>query len=212
MKIHDISIPLKNNTVVYPGNAPVIVEQYAKIPEASSNLSNLHLGSHTGTHIDAPLHVFNDQKSLDRISIETFAGPAKVFDFSYLKPGEAVKIEDFEKSEMTIEKGDRILTKTSNSIRGYDEFYDDFVYLDGDCADWLVEKEIQLFGIDYLSIKQRGSSDNRPHTSLLEKDIPIIEGLSLGEIKEGEYELYCLPLKFIGIDGGPARAILVKRD
>jgi arylformamidase len=213
MKIIDISIPLNNDTVVYPNNAPVKIEQHAKLPEASSNLSNLHLGSHSGTHIDAPLHVFEGGMSLDKIKLSTFVGNCKVYDFSNLQPGECVRVRDFLKvNTMKIEKGDRILVKTSNSGRGFDEFYEDFVYLDGDCSDWLAEQEVALFGIDYLSVKKKGGEDNRPHTSLLENDIPIIEGLNLIEVKEGEYELYCLPLKFIGIEGGPARAILVDQS
>lgn len=211
MKIIDISLPINNKTVVYPNNPAVQIETVAKIPENSSQLSKITFGSHTATHIDAPSHTIQDGENIETYSLENFIGPAKVFDFSYLNPGELIKVSDFEKAaeNLSVEAGDRILVKTSNSNRGFAEFYDDFVALDGDCADWLAEKNIALFGIDYLSIKQRGSSDNRAHNSLLNKKIPIVEGLNLKEVSAGKYQLFCPPLKLDGLDGAPARAVLV---
>jgi arylformamidase len=212
MKIYDISIELNNDTIVYPGNAPVEISEYARIPNASSNLSKIEMGSHTGTHIDAPFHVSNEGEKLGKFPLDYMVGEAKVFDFSYLGAGEAIKIEDFEKAMDSvggINNGDRVLVKTSNSERGYDEFYEDFVYLDGDAAKWLTDKGIVFFGIDYLSIKQKGSKDNRPHTELLDKNIPIAEGVNLKDVPEGQYQLVFLPLKISEIDGAPARAILI---
>ncbi|MFT5180090.1 MAG: arylformamidase, partial [Candidatus Paceibacteria bacterium] len=194
--------------VVYPNNVPVSIETHAQMPEASTHLSKITLGSHSGTHVDAPMHAVEGAPTLDQIPLETFVGPCKVFDMSHLKGGEAVKIEDFEGKE--VNEGDRVLIKTSNSERRFSEFYDDYVYLDGDCAEWLKEKKIRIFGIDYFSVKQRGSDDHRPHTSLLSANIPVIEGIDLKEVSGGEYELYCLPLKFTGIEGGPVRAILIE--
>lgn len=212
MKIYDISIELNNDTIVYPGNAPVNISEFARIPDASSNLSKIEMGSHTGTHIDAPFHVSNEGETLGKFPLEYMVGPSKVFDFSYLQPGDAIKISDFEKTADSvggINNGDRILVKTSNSEQGFDEFYEDFVYLDGDCAQWLASKGIVFFGIDYLSIKQKGSKDNRPHTELLDKNIPIAEGVNLKDVPEGIYQLVFLPLKISEIDGAPARAILI---
>lgn len=221
MKIIDISVAINNETVVYPNNPSVSVEKITEIPEASSRLSKISFGSHTATHIDAPSHTLIEGASIDSYSLENFIGECRVFDFSYLEAGSLVKIADFEKAPSIenvngikdeIKAGDRILVKTSNSLRGYSEFYDDFVALDGDCADWLSEKNIALFGIDYLSIKQRGSTDNRAHNSLLSKNIPIIEGLNLKEVSAGIYELFCPPLKLTGTDGAPARAVLIIKD
>jgi len=205
-KIFDVSLPLNNQTVVYPGNLPVEISVHHEMPAHATHLSKIVMGSHSGTHVDAPAHAVSGGASLDQIPLETFVGPCRVFDFSEAK--ESIKIEDLEK--FSPQKGERILVKTSNSKRGFKEFYDDYIYLDGDAADYLVSLEIGLFGIDYLSIKKRGGKDHRPHTSLLEKGIPIIEGLNLKEVPAGNYNLFCLPLKFTGIEGGPARAILLK--
>lgn len=209
-KIIDISLPLTDSTIVYPGNVPLTIETHAEMPEATTHLSKITMGTHTGTHMDAPMHAVIGAPSLDQIPLETLVGECKVIDVSHRGAGEAVMIEDLEGAD--IQKGDRVLLKTSNSLRGFDTFYGDYVYLDGDAADWLVEREPALVGIDYLSIKQRGSSDQRPHTSILEKNIPIVEGINLKDVDAGEYELICLPLKFMGVEGGPVRAILQTID
>lgn len=203
-KIIDISLPLTNSTVVYPNNVPLSIETHAHMPESTTHLSKITMGTHTGSHIDAPMHAVIGANTLDQIPLDTFIGVCRVVDATHRGPGESVKKEDI--GEVKI--GDRILIKTSNSIRGFEKFYDDYVYLDGDAADWLASEKVQLVGIDYLSIKQKGSKDQRPHTSLLENNIPIIEGINLNNIAPGYYELICLPLKFVGVEGGPARIIL----
>lgn len=210
MKIIDISIPINNKTIIYPNNPSVSIEKVSDLPESSSRLSKISFGSHTGTHIDAPSHTIQYGDPIEYYSLDNFIGDCRVFDFSYLEAGSLIKISDFEKFE--IKAGDRILVKTSNSLRGFDEFYEDFVALDGDCADWLAEKNISLFGIDYLSIKKRGSSDNRAHNSLLSKNIPIIEGLNLKEASAGNFQIFCPPLNISGIDGSPARAVLIANE
>jgi len=207
-KIIDISLPVKTGMTIYPGNAPVLISSWHSIQKGdSSNLSLLSLGSHTGTHIDAPFHGHMEGKTLGQIPLSVFVGKCKVFDFESSK--EAVTLEDIKSRQ--IEKGDRILLRTSNSVRGMDTFYDDYVYLSGEAAEYLAEKEVVLVGIDSLSIKQRGSKDNRPHSALLSKDIPIIEGLNLKDVSSGEYELYCLPLS-VDIDGAPARVVLIDNN
>ncbi len=205
MKIFDVSIPLSNKTVVYPGNVPLSIDVHHEMPEHATHLSKITMGSHTGTHVDAPSHAVRDGLSLDDIALETFVGPCRVLDCT--RSAGSVKIFDLKK--FNVKKGERILVKTQNSILGFETFRDDYIYLDGDAADYMAELGIALFGIDYFSVKQRGSKDQRPHTSLLAKNIPIIEGLDLSQVSVGSYTLVCLPLKFIGIEGGPARVILV---
>jgi arylformamidase len=208
MKIIDISLPLNNNTPVYPGNVPLSVSIHHAMPEHATQLSSITFGSHTGTHIDAPGHAIALAPMLDDIPLEIFVGPCMVLDFSN-EQGEAVTTEMLKNEN--IKKGDRVLLKTRNSTKGFTDFYDDYVYLDGDAAEYLVGLGVSLVGIDALSIKKRGGSDHRPHTALLSKNIPIIEGLDFSKVTSGEYELVCLPLNFTGIDGAPARAILIQK-
>jgi arylformamidase len=203
MKIIDISLTLNKNTIIYPGNPKVNIKEKKGKTSIDSEIT---IGSHTGTHIDAPKHVFPDGDGIDKIPLEKIIGECRVLDFADAE--DSVKISDLERHDIKAEE--RILAKTKNSSRGFNEFYDDYVYLDGDAAEYLAQKRVTLFGIDYLSVKQRGSSDTRAHTELLKNDIVIIEGLDLSQVEAGKYFLIALPLKFTGLDGSPARAILVE--
>lgn len=204
MIILDISLPLNEKTIIYPGNTNLEIGSF-KSPSGNF-LSEITMGSHTGTHIDAPSHAIEGALTLDQITLETFIGPCRVLDLSDTK--ECIKVEDLE--DKNIKEGERILFKTSNSVRGFDNFYDDYIYLSSEAASYLANLNVKLVGTDFLSIKQRGSKDNRPHTELLSQNIPIIEGLNLKEVTEGEYKLVALPLNFTGIDGSPVRAVLLQ--
>lgn len=197
----DISLPLSPSSITYPNN-PVV--EFESQPTQNNVITKITFGSHSGTHIDAPNHAIAGGKTIDEFPIETFHGGARVIDLSSAKEG--ISLADLESKE--IQKGERILLKTANSSRGYKEFFPDFIYLSPEGAEYLVSREVMLVGIDSLSIKQKGNSDNRAHTLLLEKNIPILEGLDLSNAPEGNYTLACFPLKFIGIDGSPVRAVL----
>ncbi len=208
MKIIDISLALNNSTPIYPDNVPLSLNTHHTMPEYATHLSKITFGSHTGTHVDAPAHCIPGALTLDKIPLETFIGACRVLDFSN-ESGEAVTLDMLQ--SRGIKPNERILLKTKNSVRGFGEFYEDYIYLAGDSADYLSDLGVALVGIDSLSIKKRGGADQRPHTSLLKKNIPIVEGLNLSKAEEGEYELFCLPLNFTGIEGAPARAVLIKR-
>lgn len=203
-QIIDISLPLYQGTIVYPGNPSIEIEETTSL--SGSVISKIVFGSHTGTHIDAPKHVVTGGESLDQISLETFVGDCRVIDCT--KDEISVKRQTLE--NQNIQKGERILLKTNNSLRGFETFYNDYIFVSPEATAYLAEKEVSLVAIDYLSIKQRGSKDNSPHTNLLGKNIPIIEGIDLSKVEAGEYFLVLLPLKFMNIDGAPARAILLK--
>lgn len=203
--IIDISLPLTETTIVYPGNPKIEIEEI-KSESSGSTISKIVTGSHNGTHIDAPVHAIPGGKSIDLLPLATFIGPCRVLDCS----GDDTCVSKQTLEYHNIEEGERILLKTSNSLRGFDTFYPDFVYLSPEGAQYLAEVGVRLVGIDFFSIKQKGSDDNRPHTHLLEKNIPIIEGIDLSKVKPGDYTLVAFPLKFVGIDGAPARVVLLE--
>lgn len=202
MKIFDVSLPLLEKTIVYPGNPGVRIRG---IKTKTSVISEITFGSHTGTHADAPRHVFPKGAGVDRLSLDVCIGSCRVLDCARAR--DCVRVADLRAAR--IRKGERILIKTQNSRRGFRKFYDDYVYLHGEAARFLAERGVVLFGIDYLSIKQRGSSDNRPHTELLRRRVVVFEGLDLSRVRPGRYQFIGLPLKFVGLDGAPARAVLV---
>ncbi len=200
--IIDISLPLNEQTIVYPGNPSFSLEKIQS--PGGSQLAKISLGTHSGTHADAPAHVFADGKNIDELPLDNFVGPCQVLDVSQCQ--EAVSRECLEKFNITA--GARVLLKTKNSERGYQEFYTDYIYLAGDAAQYLADKNIKLVGIDYLSVKQKGSPDNTPHTALLKKNISILEGINLNNVEPGEYFLVAAPLALTGADGSPVRALL----
>lgn len=207
MKIIDISLPIKSRMMVYSGNPEVSIELAQDLEcGSSSNVSKITLGSHTGTHVDAPFHVFSNGMSVDRLPLESFFGPCKVFDAS--REEKSVSFE-FVKSKNII-KGDRVLFKTKNSGLGFETFRNDFVFLSGEASVYLADLKITLVGIDYLSIKEKGSLDNRPHTEFLSRQIPILEGVDLSTVEEGKYIISCFPIKIEGGDGGLVRAVLMR--
>ncbi len=207
-RIFDISLPIKAGMIIYPGNPEVEIERTQDIDcGASSNVSKMALGSHTGTHIDAPLHCIKDGQSIDNLELTSFFGPCKVFDAT--KEKGAISLE-FVKSKEIL-RGDRVLFKTQNSLLGFDVWRDDYIFLSGDASMYLAECGVTLVGIDFLSIKQKGSTDNRPHLEFLSRGIPVLEGVNLKEVSEGEYLLVALPLKIEKGDGGLTRAVLIKQ-
>ncbi len=201
--IIDISLPLNEHTPLYPNNPKVSVATH--VGETSTH-SLISFGTHTGTHVDTPRHVFPDRDGLESYTLSQFVGKAKVIDMTHVV--EKITREDI--ATAAIASDDRILFKTQNSMRGFAQFYPDYVYVDGDCAEFLAEIGVGLVGIDALSVKQRGSHDHRAHTALLEKNIVILEGINLKDVEPGEYMLVCLPLPFTHIDGSPSRALLLR--
>ena len=204
MNIIDISTKLHENMPIYPGNQEFEVERGES---STSYISTLKFGSHTGTHMDAPAHVFENGSGTDQIELEKCVGQCKVLDMTHVETG--INVSDLE--DENIEARDKILFKTTNSEKGYDrDFFKDFVYLESKAAEYLADLGVSLVGIDYLSIKKKGRNDNTAHTALLKNDIPIIEGLDLSGVRSGKYELIALPLKMKGLDASPIRAILKK--
>lgn len=205
--IIDISVNLSDGTVVYPGDPKIQIFTLKPLALGQSRLSKISMGTHSGTHIDAPAHCMEGPEVSD-LPLGNFVGVCRVLDFS----ANSEKISKEDLAEKNVKKGERILVKTKNSERGFEKWRDDFVYLDGDAADYLSEIGIKLFGIDAWSVKQKGSKDNRAHNSLLAKNIPILETIDLSKAEEGEYFLVAVPLKLINVEGSPCRAILLKTN
>jgi arylformamidase len=208
-RIHDISLPIVAGGMIYPGNPPVEIElQQSMAKGGSSNVSTLKLGSHTATHVDAPLHMIQGAASLDQIPLDIFMGPATVVAFG--NDVMSVTADALRATGIGTRSAERVLLKTRNSsfIRS-GTFQKDYTYLAPDGAEYLVSSGVKLVGIDYLSIEQFHSGHHRTHTILLTNRVVILEGVDLSGVTAGEYELRCLPLSLPGLDGAPARAVLI---
>lgn len=205
--IHDISAPIRSGGLIYPGNPEIVIEPWQAIAlGAGANVSRISFGSHTGTHVDAARHFFDDGETVDRIPLDRLVGPALLI--SVDETLMSVSAADLERHAVAGYK--RVLIRTRNSCFLADpDFVRDFTFLAPDGAEYLVSLGVELVGVDYLSIEQFHSGHHRTHRVLLGKDVVIVEGLMLGDVEPGEYQLVCLPLRLEGLDGAPARAILI---
>lgn len=209
MKIYDISIPISAQIPTYPGDSPVSIIPVAQIAKGDAfNISYLSLSSHTGTHIDAPCHLLEKGDTVDMLPLDVLIGKARVYEFESV---DSISAADLDVTNIPPDT-ERILLKTRNSqLWRQSLFHPDFVYIQPDAARWMVEHDIKLVGIDYLSVERFGASPATAHLTLLGAGIVIIEGLDLSDVPAGEYTLVCLPLKVEGGDGAPARAVLLER-
>ncbi len=205
--ITDISVPINPNLPVWPGEPqPIIKHKYRMSYGEDANVTHLAVGSHTGTHIDAPLHFVDGGKTTLEIPLEKLIGSCQVVDFQGKTSITAADLAALHLPEGT----NKLLFKTDNSRRWADPthpFFEDFCALTADAAQWVVDHGIHLVGIDYLSI-QLYHDPFDTHVILLSAETVIVEGLDLRFVEPGSYRLICLPLKVVGVEGTLARAVL----
>jgi arylformamidase len=208
MAIYDVTVAISEDVPIYKGDPGVEVSAFKSIAGGdSANVSQISFGVHTGTHVDAPNHFVEGGKRVHEIDPEKLMGPCRVVEIDdgviAIEPENVGDIGGIE----------RVLFKTRNSQFWSEPekgFRTDFTYLTPATAKLLVENGVVLVGIDYLSIEESGSPGHPVHVTLLEKEIVILEGLDLRQVSAGDYELICMPLKYIGAggDGAPARTML----
>ena len=210
MTIYDISLTISPTLPTWPGDPKLELEKFESMDNgAHNNVSRISSSVHIGTHVDAPYHFLNDGAAVEQLRLDVLTGPCYV---AQLPDGiEAITADVLERTEITSEMK-RVLFGTSNShlwARGETQFQTDFVAITEDGAEWLVERGVQLVGVDYLSVAPYGDSVPT-HTTFLKAGVVVVEGLNLSNVMRGFYDLYCLPLKLAGSDGAPARAILIQ--
>ena len=209
MEIFDVSLPISPRLPTWPGDPRISLTRASAISRGDpANVSRLDAGVHTGTHVDAPVHFVEGAPGIDSIPVEALVGPCLVVAAD--PPGTELRPEDLPATDHR-----RILFKTRNSklwAAGAEDFDTEFVAVGPALADRLVAEGKVLVGVDYLSVESYHAPFEHPvHHRLLEARMVVVEGLDLGAVEPGEYELYCLPMKLVGSDGAPARTVLVRR-
>jgi arylformamidase len=205
MNVIDISWPINHATTSYKDRQPVAFEHLKQFEPHGVRESVIHIYSHTGTHIDAPSHFIQDGATIDQIPAHTFIGPCTVVDMTAVS--HSITSADLE--QLTINEGDIILFKTTNSdLPPTAPFAHNFIYLDHSGAAYLALRKIKAVGIDYLGI-ERNQPDHATHTILMEANIGILEGLRLAKVEPRPYTLVALGLYTIGLEATPARAVLI---
>lgn len=202
----DVSIEIYSGMVHWPNNPGVKITRVRDTEKGDhSTLSHIDMGSHTGTHVDAPLHFLKDGCGVDKMPLDLMMGKTRVIRIKDEKSIKAGELKEYD-----IKEGECIFFKTKNSPavwRG-DDFKEDFVYITEEAGEYLALKKVRLVGVDYLSVGSYKKGGKEVHRLLLEAGAWIIEGLNLTEAPEGECEYICLPLKIKGGDGAPSRVLL----
>jgi arylformamidase len=205
-RLVDVSVPLVQGMPAYPGNPDFENTPVHRIADGhSSNHSRLVMGTHTGTHVDAPLHFFDGRPGVDQMPLDLLIGRARVIDLPH-RGG----ITERHLSEAGLREDLRVLLRTPNSAlwNTTDGFHPDYTYITEDGAKFLVDQGVKVVGVDYLSVEQFKKPGAPAHHALLGAGVIIIEGLNLSDAEAGQYEMYCLPLKIANGDGAPARVVL----
>lgn len=212
MTFIDISLPIGPDLLTWPGNPEVTVTPFQRIADGdASNVSELRIGTHSGTHVDPPVHFVEGGAGIDRVALDVLVGECVVVD-ARGRQGE-LTAEDMEALAIPAD-AERVLLRTDNSDlwrRLPVEFPQGYVCVGPDAARWVVAHGIRLIGIDFLGIERQGSSGHPTHHELLSHGVVIVEGLDLGMADPGPYRLTVLPLRIVDGDGGPARAVLETR-
>jgi arylformamidase len=205
MRLIDVTVPLDENLPTYPHNTPFSVEPIKRLARGdSSNVSTLHMGAHSGTHVDAPRHFFDAGAGADALPLDLLIGRARVID---VRSRHGVSAEDF--AGVDLSDDIRLLIKTPNSwLWGSNEFHPDYVGVTESGARHLVDHGVKVVGVDYLSVEVFGAPGKPAHHLLLGAGTIVIEGLNLRDVDPGIYEMFCLPLRIVGSDGAPARVVL----
>jgi arylformamidase len=214
MRIYDVSVPICVAMPTYPGDPGVEISQWAAMQNGdTANVTLLHLGAHTGTHVDAPAHFIEGAQRVDALPLDALMGRARVLEI----PHDVLAIEPAHLTASALEGATRVLFKTRNSLfwsNAESGFRTDFTYITPDAAHVLTDAGVRLVGIDYLSVEKFQSKRFETHIALLSRGVVIVEGLDLREVAAGDYEFICLPMKIASGtgDGAPARAVLRTLD
>ncbi|GAB4550194.1 MAG: cyclase family protein [Pleurocapsa sp.] len=202
----DISLTIHPGMPYWPDNPPISIEPSQCLAHGDvCNVSQLTLGTHTGTHVDGINHFIKGGMGVDKMPLDATIGKARVIE---IKDPKQITVAEIEPHHL--QAGERILFKTQNSDRALQspDFVEDFVHISTKAAQYLAQKQVRTVGVDYLSVGGYQGNVVEVHHALLGSGIWVIEGLNLSQVAPGEYDLICLPIKLKDGDGGLARAIL----
>jgi arylformamidase len=209
-RIIDVSLGIGPDLPTWPGDPGVEVVPTSRQARGDpANVSQLRLGSHTGTHVDPPAHFIDGEASVDALPLETLVGAALVAD---LRGAESIGPAELDGLDLPAGT-ERLLCRTDNSDRwatAGGAFPEDYVAVSTDGARWIVERGLQLVGVDFLSVERDGPPEFPVHRTLLGAGVIVVEGLDLSAVIPGPYTFVCAPLKVVGGDGAPARALLIE--
>ena len=208
MRIYDVTLTISPELVVWPEDPPVELFRTSQISSGDvSNVSQINMSAHTGTHIDAPCHFIDGGETVENVPLDLLIGRVYLL---HLPDADQITLEMVKDSPIP-PRTKRVLFRTRNSDKWQKDRHDfdrNFVGLTSEAAEYLVGRGVKMIGVDYLSVAPFDDLVST-HKVLLQSGVVIVEGLDLSKVPQGRYTIYCLPLKLRGSDGAPARAILI---
>lgn len=203
----DISWPISPDMTAYKNNATVQFTPRKQFEHDKVRETLITLSSQTGTHVDAPAHFLQDGITTEQLPLDSLIGRCQVIDMTHVT--EKITADDLKVCKLSQQI---VLFKTKNSQLSPTELFStEFIYIDQSAAEYLAAQNIRAVGIDYLGI-ERQQPEHETHLAFMNKNITIIEGIRLAGVAPKEYVLCCLPLLLVGLDGAPARAVLIDSD
>lgn len=199
----DISQPLQNGHAQWPGDTPFDYEvALTKEATGSVNIGKLTTSTHMGTHIDAPFHFDNEGQTVEQLPLDVYIGKARVIEVDGAR-----QIGKKEMAAVDLQGVERVLLKTRKRA-DLTVFPADFMTLKAEVAPYLQAQGVRLIGVDVPSVDAETSKTLDAHHALHAQGIYILENIVLDEVEEGDYELIALPLKLVGADASPVRAVI----
>lgn len=208
LRIIDLTLPISEGLPTWPGDPVVRLRPHQEIGAGSDyRVSAITMGTHSGTHLDAPCHCIQGGPSLDRMDLNRCVGRVRVIPLGDLKPGAKITLEDLLPYEDALQNGGMVLLQTGWSRRINDNFFTDFPSIEPDCARWLIDQGITLLGVEQPSLHVE--RDSLVHRMFLSAGVIIVEGLANLDLVPDGAMVAILPLRLMGADGAPARAVCI---
>lgn len=202
---YDLTAKIGEEIVVFPGDPQYKIDHVQSLDTGSQfHLSEIRLGNHTGTHIDFPAHVIKGGKTSNDFPIDSLIGSGIIIEV----PQHEVSITGDFVRKQSILANDFVFFKTSNSnISKQEKFTEKYVYIEPEAAKELLNKNVKVVGIDYISVDKYEAETLPVHKSLLSNDVLIVEGLELNSVPIGRCKIYIMPINIDKMDGLPARVV-----
>lgn len=210
-RVVDLSVSLANGTPSFPGDPPFFLESHDTLKTAGYNLARITMGTHQGTHVDAPYHFFDDGATVERLDLTACIGPALLVDLSRKAASEPIGVADLAQWAPRIGPGSRVIYRTGwDSRLGQPGYFEGYPSMTTDVARWLAGRGIALLGMDTPS---PGVDWKDVHEILLGSGVVILEELAnLDQVGVEEFVLVAEPLRLAGADGSPVRALALVPD
>ena len=213
MEMVDLSRVIYDGMPKIPALPDVHVQRFFSLEKGHAlNVTELSLPCHAGTHVDAPIHIIPNGKSIEELPLDSFVGPGVAIPVNK-KGGEEVTAKDLESSGVPVQRGDILMLYTGWDDKFESPDYNLHPYLSVDAAEWMVKKGVKLFGIDCITVDlptpMRPKGFDFPvHRTLLGNGVLIAENVAnLGKIVGKKSRILALPLRVKGSDAGHARII-----